>query len=116
LKFTVRNVTKGTRLGDSISTADTSSTRMTGLLKHTKLDEGEGLWIVPCEGIHTFFMKFPIDVLFIDRKRTVRKVVHALPAWRIALCLKAHSVIEMAAGEIERTGTGVGDQLEFQGA
>jgi uncharacterized protein len=113
LKFTVRNSSKDTRLGDSIETADSSSKRRTGLLKHTSLAEGAGLWIVPCEAIHTFFMRFPIDVVYIDKKRHVRKLVRALQPWRMSMCLPAHSVIELPAGTIERTRTQVGDELQI---
>src|SRR3954466_3274425 len=61
LKLRVRNLTKNTLLADRADIADTSATRNKGLLKHTGLAEGEGLWIVPCEGVHSFFMKFAID-------------------------------------------------------
>ena len=113
MKFIIRNIARDTRLGDSIETADSSSKRRTGLLKHTSLAEGAGLWIVPCEAIHTFFMRFAIDVVYIDKKRRVRKVVRALQPWRMSMCLRAHSVIELPAGTIERTRTQVGDELEI---
>lgn len=111
--MSVRNVTKGTSLGGSIDTADTSEKRRTGLLKHDRLEEGTGLWIVPCESIHMFFMKFAIDVVYIDKNRRVRKAVRALRPWRISLCLSAHSVLELPVGTIESSRTGRGDQLEF---
>jgi uncharacterized membrane protein (UPF0127 family) len=114
LKFRVLNTTRGTLLGDRIGIANTSAGRKTGLLKHLGLEAGEGLWIIPCEGIHTFFMKFAIDVIYIDRKKRVRKVVRQLPAWRVSLCLPAHSVLELRAGTIDETGTQNGDELEFQ--
>ena len=114
LKFRVFNTTRGTLLGDRIGIANTSARRKTGLLKHLGLDAGEGLWIIPCEGIHTFFMKFAIDVIYIDRKKRVRKVVRQLAAWRVSLCLPAHSVLELRAGTIDETGTQNGDELEFQ--
>ena len=114
LKFSVRNVTRGTSLGGAIHLADTSKKRRTGLLKRNGLERGEGLWIVPCEGIHTFFMRFAIDVLYLDRKRRVRKTVRDLAPWRISFCVTAHSVLELAAGDVDRTTTSVGDQLEFQ--
>ena len=72
LKFLVRNLTRGHVLGDQIDLADTSEKRRTGLLKHMGLKPGEGLWIVPCESVHCFFMKFTIDVLYIDRDKKVR--------------------------------------------
>jgi len=114
LKYHVRNVTRGAPLGDSIELADTSAQRAVGLLRHRGLEPGHGLWIVPCEGIHTFFMKFAIDVVFIDRKHEVRKVARALKPWRLAFCLPAHSVIELPPGVIEETGTQKGDRLEFR--
>ncbi|MEI9972198.1 MAG: DUF192 domain-containing protein [Ignavibacteriota bacterium] len=77
MRVVVRNRTRGTVLGDAVELADTSAKRRTGLLKHTHLDPGTGLWIVPCESVHTFFMKFAIDLVYIDRKQVVRKVRHA---------------------------------------
>lgn len=113
MKFRVSNLTRGTVLGDRIDVADTSAKRNQGLLKHKELIQGDGLWIVPCEGIHTFFMKFAIDVVYIDRKKRVRKAVRQIPAWRLSACLSAHSVIELPVGTIESSKTERGDQLEF---
>jgi uncharacterized membrane protein (UPF0127 family) len=91
--------------------ADTSEKRRTGLLKHERLNPGEGLWIVPCESVHTFFMKFPIDLLYLDKQKKVRKIRHAVPAWRLSMCLSAHSIIELPAGTLEKSGTQVGDEM-----
>lgn len=109
----VRNLTRGVELGDNIAVADTSATRRQGLLKHQGLKPGEGLWIVPCEGVHTFFMKFPIDVVFLSRKRSVLKVRRDMGRWGMTMCLRAHSVLELPAGTLAETGTSVGDQLEL---
>jgi len=114
LKFRVRNATRGTLLGDAIEIAEDSASRAKGLLKRDGLEEGAGLWIIPCEAVHTFFMRFTIDVVYIDRKRRVRKVVSRLVPWRISSHLPAHSVIELPAGTIDRTGTQKGDQLEIE--
>jgi uncharacterized membrane protein (UPF0127 family) len=114
LKFRVRNLTRSTSLGESIDIAEDSAARAKGLLKRDKLDDGSGLWIVPCEAIHTFFMRFTIDVLYIDRKRRVRKTVKRIVPWRMSMCLPAHSVLELPAGTIERTNTQKGDQLEIE--
>jgi uncharacterized membrane protein (UPF0127 family) len=100
-------------LGDAIDVADTSSKRRTGLLKHAGLAKGQGLWIVPCEAIHCFGMKFSIDVLFLNKKRKVLKVRKDMGRWGIALCLRAHSVLELPAGTIAATGTQPGDELEL---
>jgi uncharacterized membrane protein (UPF0127 family) len=105
---------QGRVLADRADIADTSAKRRTGLLKHTKLDPGEGLWIKPCEGVHTFFMKFPIDVVFLSRSNKVLKIRPNMVRSRIALSLRAHSVLELPAGTLEATGTSKGDQLQFE--
>ena len=98
-------------MGESIDVANTSAKRRVGLLRHKLLGPGEGLWITPCESVHTFFMKFPIDLVYLDKRRKVRKVRHAVPPWRLSLCLTAHSILELPAGTAERTGTVAGDVL-----
>jgi len=114
LKILVRNETRGTTLASTADVADTSAKRRTGLLKHAQLEPGDGLWIMPCESVHTFFMKFPIDLVYLDRKHKVRKVRHRVPAWRLSACLLAHSVLELPAGTIEETQTAVGDELQIE--
>jgi len=113
-KLRVRNASKGTLVADRAEIADSSAKRKTGLLKHTKLENGEGLWIVPCEAVHTVGMKFAIDVLFLDKKRRVLKIRHAMPRWRLAGSLFAHSVLELPSGAAAATETVKGDQLEFE--
>jgi uncharacterized membrane protein (UPF0127 family) len=113
-KLRVRNQSRDTVLGDRIGIADTSAKRRTGLLKHTGLAPGEGLWIAPTEAVHTFGMKFPIDVLFLDKKRKVLKIRTAMPRSRMSICLRAHSVLELPSGTAAALGTVVGDQLEFE--
>jgi hypothetical protein len=114
LKVLVRNQTRDTVLGDAVDVANTSATRRTGLLKHERLEPGQGLWISPCEAVHTFFMKFAIDLVYIDKQRKVRKVRHAVPAWRLSMCLSARSILELPPGTAEQTGTQVGDQLVIE--
>jgi len=110
----VLNLSRETTLADRALIADSSKTRKTGLLKHDKLEPGEGLWITPCEGVHTVGMKFPIDVLFLDKKRKVVKIRATMPRWRIAACLFAHSVLELPSGTAAATRTIAGDQLELE--
>jgi len=110
----VRNQTRNAILGDAVDLADTSSKRRVGLLRHERLETGTGLWIVPCESVHTFFMKFPIDLVYVDRKKRVKKVRHAVPPWRLSACLTAHSVLELPAGTVEKTGTRPGDELVIE--
>jgi hypothetical protein len=113
-KLRVANQTKGQVLADRADIADTSAKRRTGLLKHAGLEPGEGLWIAPCEGVHTFGMKFPIDVLFLSKKKQVLKARPDMVKGRIAFSLRAYSVLELPAGTLAQTGTVAGDQLEFE--
>ncbi len=113
-KIRVRNVTKGTTVAEAADVANTSETRRTGLLKHQQLLPGEGLWIVPCEGVHTFRMKFDIDVVYLNKAKKVLKIRARMPRSRISFCLRAHSVLELPSGMTESTATEAGDQLEFE--
>ncbi|MGC8881606.1 MAG: DUF192 domain-containing protein [Bryobacteraceae bacterium] len=110
----ILNRTRGTVLATRAETAGDSGSRRRGLLGRTSLDEGEGLWIVPCEAVHCFFMKFTIDVVFLDRAKRVVKVRPSLRPWRISGSLRAHSVLELPEGTIRATGTRPGDELEFE--
>ncbi|MBC8166447.1 MAG: DUF192 domain-containing protein [Bryobacteraceae bacterium] len=109
----IQNTTKGVVLVDSVDVADTNAKRRTGLLKHTSLLPGQGLLIVPCEGIHTWGMKFDIDVLFLSKKLKIVGIRKNMGRRRIAFCWWAHSVLELPAGMLDTTGTQKGDQLRF---
>jgi uncharacterized membrane protein (UPF0127 family) len=100
-------------IADSAQVANTSATRRKGLLGRQTFNTGEGLWISPCESIHTCWMKFPIDVVYLDRKKKVRKIRTSVVPWRLSICLLAHSVLELPVGTIDRTRTKPGDQLEM---
>lgn len=113
-RIRVTNQTRGRLLADRADIADSSAKRRTGLLKHTSLEPGEGLWIAPCEGVHTFGMKFPIDVVFLNRKKKILKIRPNMVRSRISFSLLAHSVLELPSGTLAETGTAAGDQLEFE--
>ncbi len=114
MKIVVRNQTRSTILADAAELADTSEKRRTGLLKHASLGQGEGLWIVPCESVHSFFMKFAIDLVYMDKNKKVKKVRHSMVPWRVSACLSAHSILELPAGAVAATGTQAGDQLVIE--
>ena len=116
VRWKISNLTRQTILAEQVEVADHGAKRSKGLLGRNGLDPGEGLWIVPCEAVHTFGMRFPIDLVYIDRKNRVRKVMSQVPAWRLSACLSAHSVIELASGAVRDTQTKPGDQLEFSPA
>jgi uncharacterized membrane protein (UPF0127 family) len=113
LLLQVFNATRGTLLANSLEVADTAPKRNKGLLGRNELAPGAGLWIVPCESVHTFFMKFPIDLVYLDRKNRIKKVVRNVVPWRVSACFSAHSILELPAGTIDRTRTEAGDRLEF---
>lgn len=112
--YHVENLTRRIALATTALLANESRTRREGLLKRTSLEPGEGLLISPCEAIHTFGMRFPIDVVFIGKDRTVRKILHAMPRSRIGFCFRAEIALELPAGTAEATGTQQGDQLELR--
>ena len=112
--FVVRNQIRGTIIADNVRLADTSRARRVGLLGQAALKPGEGLWIYPSQAIHTFWMRFPIDIAFLDRRLRVKRVYHRLSPFRLTRPVwKAHSVLELASGVLARTGTEVGDELQF---
>jgi uncharacterized membrane protein (UPF0127 family) len=84
---------------------------MKGLLGRASLPSGEGILLRPAGSVHTFFMRFPIDVVFVDRELEVVGIEPALPPWRLAGRRGAKAVVELAAGECERRGLAVGDRL-----
>jgi uncharacterized membrane protein (UPF0127 family) len=98
----------------NVRLANDSGARRKGLLGVSEMDADSGLWISPCEAVHTFGMKMPIDVVFMDRKNRVRKISHALRPNRIAVSLVSNFVVELQSGRVAATETKVGDQLAFR--
>lgn len=112
----VVNRTRQTEIGARIAVADHGARRRKGLLGRNGLDEGEGLWIVPCEAVHTFGMRFAIDLVYLDRGKRVVKVRHSVGPSRMSASLRAHSILELRPGTVAATGTKPGDRLEFYSA
>lgn len=109
------NLRNGNRLSDNVQVACRVLERMKGLLGKRELPIGEALWIKPCMSIHTFFMKFPIDVVFLDKRNSVIATVKNLQPNRMTrLYPKAASVLELPAGTIDATSTEVGDKIELK--
>jgi uncharacterized protein len=114
IRLKALNRTRGTVLATNLEVAGSGKQRRKGLLGRDGLKPGTGLWIVPCESVHTFFMRFPIDLVYLDKEDRIRKVRGAVGAWRLSACLSAHSVLELPAGAIRDSETQRGDQLEFE--
>jgi uncharacterized protein len=98
-------------LADRIEVAVTRRDRRKGLLGRTSLDPSSALIIAPCFSIHTMFMRFDIDVVFVDEDGRAVKVVRDMPAWRIAVDPTAHAVVELPAGSLRDREVNVGDRL-----
>lgn len=91
--------------------ADTPLRRLRGLLGRGGLDPGEGILLRPAPAIHTCFMRFSIDAVFVDRGLKVVGISESVRPWRFARAKGAHSVMELAAGECRRLGLAAGDRL-----
>jgi uncharacterized membrane protein (UPF0127 family) len=114
-RATAINVTRKVTLGTHVRVADTSLERGVGLLKDTELAKGHGLWIIPCNSIHSFWMKFVFDAIFLDRHLKVVHLVREMKPWRISkIKFGAASVLELPAGTITQSGTQLYDQFEMQ--
>ena len=106
------NARTGCTLASAVEVAGTSESRRRGLLGRDSLDPSAALIIAPCSAIHTFFMRFAIDAVFVDRGGRVLKVTEHLKPWRIAMSLGAFAVIELNAGSVARgDGAKAGDRL-----
>ncbi|MBP7215872.1 MAG: DUF192 domain-containing protein [Candidatus Omnitrophica bacterium] len=111
----IANLTKNTVLATNAFVAKSFFTRLKGLLGRKQLPQNEALIIQPCNAIHTFFMRFSIDVVFLDKNDVVIKVIHALKPFRItATYFKASKVIELPSGVLQATSTTESDILQFR--
>lgn len=107
------NKTKGAILAERVDVAK-GIRRFIGLIGRRHLPNGKGLLIVPCSGIHTYFMRFSIDALYIDEKGTVVRVLNQMPPYKVGpVDRRAKVVLELPAGTCRITGTEEGDKLEF---
>ena len=93
--------------------ADSPLTRLRGLLGRNGLETGEGLLLRPASSIHTFFMRFPIDAVFLDGTLRVLEISDELHPWRAASRRGARAVLELPAGDSARRGLAVGDSLQI---
>ena len=107
----LENATTGEVVARHLLTAFDSKERRHGLLGRESLPEGTAIIIAPSNAVHTFFMRFAIDIAFVARDGRVIKVRSSVQPWRLAAALRAFAVIELAAGTLERSRTAAGDTL-----
>jgi uncharacterized protein len=111
------NKSRNLELADDVRVAQSFWSRTKGLIGQSSLPRGSSLWIqgtrfIACNSIHTWFMSFPIDAIFVDRKLRVKAVYRNLAPWRVTWpTAGAHSVFEMAAGALTESNVEIGDQL-----
>lgn len=110
----VTNLSQNTILGEKVKLADTFGSRFLGLMFRKTLTEGEGLVIKPCNSIHMFFMRFPLDIIFADKNNIVIYLLEGIRPWRISKIVR-HSkyVVELPKGMIYKTKTEIGDKLKI---
>ncbi len=110
----VVNSTRGTLVGRSIRVAETGLSRIVGLLGERELLPGDGLLIIPSQGVHTVGMLFPIDVVFLDGQWNVIGIKRDMGPFQLSRIIwKAAAVLELRPGIVDSTSTVVGDTLEF---
>jgi uncharacterized membrane protein (UPF0127 family) len=113
----VLNRTRRVYLATRLAVADRHWTRLRGLIgkRAGEFREGDGLWISPCHGVHTWLMGFSIDVAYLDGDHVVLHLEHSLAPWRFApVRRQATSVLELPANTLRATGTTIGDELEIE--
>ena len=111
------NVAKDVLVASEVEKAESGLARLKGLMGRSGQDfpPGRGLWISPCQGIHTIGMSFPIDVAYLDSKGRIVKLYHRLAPSRVAsIRFRTRSVLELPAGTLAHTRTEVGDTLDFR--
>jgi uncharacterized membrane protein (UPF0127 family) len=112
-KHTIRNTRNQRVLAEDVVAAFDSKSRRTGLLKHNSLPQGSAMLIAPTNAVHTFFMRFPIDIAFVTREGTILKACAAVRPWRIAAAWNAFGVIELPAGTLLSSDTVAGDVVSI---
>ncbi len=113
-RFRLVNLRTGAVLAESVGAATDSETRRRGLLGRDAMPAGEALVIAPTNAIHTWFMRFDIDVAFVNRDGRVLKVRHKMPPWRMFAALRAFAAVEVPAGVLASSATVAGDALALE--
>ncbi|MFZ5989361.1 MAG: DUF192 domain-containing protein [Bacillota bacterium] len=110
----VKNESRITILANNLTIADSFLKRFLGLMFKSDLPKGSGLLIKPCNSIHMFFMKFSLDVVFIDDQNNVIHQIEGIKPWKCSKIIwNSHAVLELPAGTIKETGTRIGDRLSI---
>ncbi len=109
----IKNKNKATVLSKSAKTANSFFLRLKGLMFKKSMDEQGALIFINAPSIHTFFMRFPIDILFLDKKMRVTRICHSVYPGRCVFCLNAAFTIEFPALKLAKLNVEIGDTIEF---
>jgi uncharacterized membrane protein (UPF0127 family) len=109
----LRNTASGKMVAETLEFALSRSARRRGLLGRDSLAAGHGMLIAPCSSIHTWFMRFPIDVIFVRRDGLVVKTCRHVAPWRMVMGWGAYATVELPIGAIDRSAIAVGNRLEL---
>lgn len=112
--FALWNVRTGRPIATRVIAAFDSGTRRKGLLGRAGLDPGDALVLAPCSTVHTAFMRFPLDLLFVNRSGTVLKVAAGVRPWRVRGAWRGFAVVEMPAGSVAGSETRSGDTVDLR--
>ena len=113
-RYELWNVRTGQPVATTVDAAFESSSRRQGLLGREGLGPGEALILAPCSTIHTAFMRFTLDLVFLDRTGRVVKTSSGVRPWRVRVSWRAFAVVELASGSLERSGTAANDVVELR--
>jgi uncharacterized membrane protein (UPF0127 family) len=112
--YKASNLTRNRILAEFLAIADTFWSSLLGLMGKPDLPQGSGLLLIPCQSVHTMGMRFPIDVIFMDKRGMIIHLVENMKPWRVSKhFLKSRCVLELSAGTISATGTMLGDIVEI---
>ncbi len=112
MRLQIKNLNQNNTLADHCRIAQNFFTRLKGLLGKSDLEAGRGLLLKPCRSVHTCFMRFPIDVIFIDKDGEVLHLVENLKPFKTTpLVRKAYCALELPTGTVSKTGTSIGDKI-----
>ena len=108
------NATQNNVVAACVDIADNPWDRFWGLMNKPGVPEGYGLWIVPCSDIHSLFMRFEFDAVFVDKQGKVVKLVEKMKPWGLSLAKGAHAVLELDGGVIAKAGIHLYDEIVLE--
>ncbi|MFO8053379.1 MAG: DUF192 domain-containing protein [Candidatus Omnitrophota bacterium] len=111
--YKIINKTKDIEIVRSAEVASGFFQRLLGLMFRSSMGKNQALVFYQAPSIHTFFMNFSLDLLFLDRQMVVKRIVNSLPPWRVAFCKGAYVTIELPAGKAKQNNISLGDKIEL---